>query len=81
MGVTSVGLREFRAHLAEHVDGDGPVAVTKHGRMVGVFIPVKVDLTVERAALAASVAQFQESFTDEEREAILGELGIDAEGA
>ena len=81
MGVTSVGLREFRAHLAEHVGGDGPVAVTKHGRMVGVFIPVKADLTVERAALAASVREFQESFSDEEREAVLRELGIDPESA
>lgn len=34
-----VGIREFRAQLAEHISGGQPVAVTRHGQTVGVFVP------------------------------------------
>lgn len=49
-----VGIREFRAGLADFVDDDAPVAVTRHGRTVGYFIPVKDDRTAETATLRAA---------------------------
>lgn len=39
MDTLSVGIREFRAGLAEFIDQRQPVAVTRHGVTVGVFVP------------------------------------------
>ena len=48
------GIREFRAGLADFVDADSPVAVTRHGQTVGYFIPVKQDRAADAAALRAA---------------------------
>ena len=40
MEATEVGIREFRADLAEYIAASSPVAVTRHGQTVGYFIPV-----------------------------------------
>ena len=39
METTKVGIREFRADLAEYIAASKPVAVTRHGQTVGFFIP------------------------------------------
>ncbi|MET3138539.1 antitoxin (DNA-binding transcriptional repressor) of toxin-antitoxin stability system [Undibacterium sp. GrIS 1.2] len=39
METTKVGIREFRADLAEYIAASHPVAVTRHGQTVGYFIP------------------------------------------
>ena len=39
MQTAKVGIREFRAGLAEFIAADKPVAVTRHGQTVGIFIP------------------------------------------
>lgn len=54
MTALKVGIREFRAALADFVDADAPVAVTRHGRTVGYFIPVKQDRAADVAALRAA---------------------------
>jgi antitoxin (DNA-binding transcriptional repressor) of toxin-antitoxin stability system len=54
MAATKVGIREFRAGLADFVDSDAPVAVTRHGQTVGYFIPVKQDRAADAAALRAA---------------------------
>lgn len=54
MSATRVGIREFRAGLADFVDSDTPVAVTRHGHTVGYFIPVKQDRTADAAALRSA---------------------------
>lgn len=51
MRASSVGVREFRAGLADFLDSDEPVAVTRHGHTVGYFIPVKADRAADAAAL------------------------------
>ena len=51
MSVT-VGVREFRQGLAEYIDQAEPVMVTRHGQMVGLFIPVRRDREAEVAAYA-----------------------------
>jgi len=53
MTATKVGIREFRAALADYIDADAPVAVTRHGQTVGYFIPIKGDRTAEVATLKA----------------------------
>jgi antitoxin (DNA-binding transcriptional repressor) of toxin-antitoxin stability system len=54
MTTTKIGIREFRAGLAEFVDSDAPIAVTRHGHTVGYFIPVKQDRAADAAALRAA---------------------------
>jgi len=39
METTKVGIREFRAGLPEYIASDKPVAVTRHGQTVSIFIP------------------------------------------
>lgn len=39
--VPSVGIREFRAALAEYIEADTPVTVTRHGQAVGLFVPLR----------------------------------------
>ena len=56
MGASKVGVREFRAGLADFVDSEEPVAVTRHGHTVGYFLPVKPDRAADVAAQAARVA-------------------------
>lgn len=71
MTATKVGIREFRAGLAEYIDADAPIAVTRHGQTVGYFIPTKSDRTAEVAKLKAAgekldaLLQIEESEVDE----------------
>jgi antitoxin (DNA-binding transcriptional repressor) of toxin-antitoxin stability system len=57
---TKVGIREFRAGLADYIDADAPVAVTRHGQTVGYFIPTKSDRQADVAALKAAAAKLDE---------------------
>lgn len=50
----TVGVREFRQDLADYIDGDEPVTVTRHGRRVGVFIPTRGDRAEAIAAYQAA---------------------------
>jgi antitoxin (DNA-binding transcriptional repressor) of toxin-antitoxin stability system len=37
--MAAVGMREFRAGLARYIEAGVPVEVTRHGMVVGVFVP------------------------------------------
>ena len=51
MEATKVGIREFRADLAEYIASSVPVAVTRHGQTVGYFIPTQGQVDADLAAL------------------------------
>lgn len=51
METTKVGIREFRADLAEYIASSTPVAVTRHGQTVGYFIPAQGHVDANLAAL------------------------------
>lgn len=51
METTKVGIREFRADLAEYIASSTPVAVTRHGQTVGYFIPTQGQADAHIAAL------------------------------
>ncbi len=51
MDTTKVGIREFRADLAEYIASSMPVAVTRHGQTVGYFIPTQGQPEADLAAL------------------------------
>lgn len=47
---TTVGVREFRQDLAEFIDQTEPVTITRHGQMVGLFVPIHRDREADIAA-------------------------------
>lgn len=71
METKSVGIREFRAGLAEFIDNKQPVAVTRHGQTVGFFIPTARPAQADLQALrdAADKLEAVLSLTEDEVEA------------
>ncbi|MCZ2291872.1 MAG: type II toxin-antitoxin system Phd/YefM family antitoxin [Burkholderiales bacterium] len=59
METKSVGIREFRAGLAEYIEGKHPVAVTRHGRTVGYFIPTARPTQADLQALRNAAAKLE----------------------
>ena len=59
MPLPTVGIREFRARLADYLlESDQPVAVTRHGATVGYFIPARAARAdLDRLALKEAAAQ------------------------
>ena len=41
MQTTKVGIREFRENLANYLESTTPVAITRHGATIGIFVPTK----------------------------------------
>ena len=55
MTPTKVGIREFRENLSSYLESETPVAITRHGATIGIFVPTKpkpsqADLEALRAA-------------------------------
>jgi hypothetical protein len=51
MEATKVGIREFRAGIAEFIASSTPVAVTRHGQTIGYFIPTHGQAEADVASL------------------------------
>lgn len=51
MQATKVGIREFRAGMAEFIASGTPVAVTRHGQTIGYFIPTHTQVEADLASL------------------------------
>lgn len=51
METVKVGIREFRAGMAEYIASNQPVAITRHGQTVGYFIPAQGQDEAHWAAL------------------------------
>jgi antitoxin (DNA-binding transcriptional repressor) of toxin-antitoxin stability system len=41
MEVTRIGIREFRENLATYLESRTPVAITRHGTTIGVYVPTQ----------------------------------------
>ncbi len=41
MQTTKVGIREFRENLSDYLDSKTPVAITRHGETIGIYLPTK----------------------------------------
>ncbi len=59
MDTISVGIREFRAGLAEYIEQRKPVAITRHGVTVGVFVPTPRPSSGDVQALRDASARLQ----------------------
>jgi hypothetical protein len=63
----NVGVREFRDHATKYLAGPEPVAVNRHGRVIGFYIP----LEREEDEVRRAVAKLGETV-----EQVLGETGM-----
>lgn len=41
MPATKVGIREFRENLASYLESQTPVAITRHGATIGIYVPTR----------------------------------------
>ncbi len=41
MQTTRVGIREFRENLSSYLESTKPVAITRHGATIGIYVPAK----------------------------------------
>ena len=73
---TSVGIREFRAALAEYIDADAPVTVTRHGQAVGLFVPLRRPSADDVQRLQAAAAKFRMAMplTEDEVEKLVADF-------
>jgi antitoxin (DNA-binding transcriptional repressor) of toxin-antitoxin stability system len=76
METSSVGIREFRAALAEYIDGDTPVTVTRHGQTVGLFVPLRRPSAEDLKRLEAAAAKFRKAMplSDDEVEEVVADF-------
>ena len=47
----NVGVREFRDHATTYLSGSNPIAVSKHGQVIGFYLPVERDLEQAKRAI------------------------------
>lgn len=66
-----VGVREFRDHVSEYLSGGEPLAVRKHGRLLGFYLPARQKSDAEE--LQAAARDLGESLTELRRETGLSE--------
>lgn len=62
----NVGVREFRDHATAYLSGSEPIAISKHGHVIGFFIPVERDLEQASRALE-KLGQTVEKILEETR--------------
>ena len=61
MRATHVGTREFREQLSVYLESDAPVAITRHGEVIGYYLPVRPRPRVSDAeALRNAAAQLEQ---------------------
>ena len=66
-----VGVREFRDHASSYLSGGEPLAVRRHGRVIGFYLPVKQKSDSEE--LRAALRDLSESLAELRRESGLSE--------
>jgi hypothetical protein len=66
LAAIKVGVREFREQIARFLESDEPVAVTRRGETLGIYVPTprkSAEMTELRAAtdrLAATISDVEE---------------------
>lgn len=83
METTKVGIREFRAGLADYIASDKPVAVTRHGQTVGIFIPTPGPSQADLLALAQASAKLKAvmPLAEDEVDALVKEFKVERRAA
>lgn len=67
--IKSVGVREFRDHATSYLSGGEPLAVSRHGHVIGFYIPLKRD----EDEIKLAVAKLGEAVEQVRRQSGMGE--------
>jgi hypothetical protein len=76
MTTTKVGVREFRERIASFLESDTPVAVTRRGETLGIYVPTRRarPKTAEHSELKAAADRLAEALADINEEELVTEF-------
>ncbi len=76
MSAIKVGVREFRERIASFLESDTPVAVTRRGETLGVYVPTrrKQPKTADLSELKAAADRLAEALADVDEEELVAEF-------
>jgi antitoxin (DNA-binding transcriptional repressor) of toxin-antitoxin stability system len=76
MAALKVGVREFRERIASFLESDTPVAVTRRGETLGVYVPTRRrrPKAAEISELRAAADRLAEALSDVDEEELVAEL-------
>lgn len=76
MTTIKVGVREFRERISSLLESDVPVAVTRRGETLGVYVPTrrKRPQTADLSELKAAADRLSEALADTDEEELVTEF-------
>jgi hypothetical protein len=76
MPAIKVGVREFREQIARFLESDTPVAVTRRGETLGVYVPTprKSAKSADTSELRAAADRLAAALSDADEEEIVAEF-------
>ena len=76
MSAVKVGVREFREQIARFLESDTPVAVTRRGETLGVYVPTprKRAKSADAGELKAAADRLAEALADMDEEEIVADF-------
>jgi hypothetical protein len=76
MPALKVGVREFRERIATFLESETPIAVTRRGETLGVYVPTrrKRDRTADRAELKAAADRLAQALSDVDEDELTAEF-------
>ena len=76
MTTLKVGVREFRERIASFLESDTPVAVTRRGETLGIYVPTrrKRPKSADLSELKAAADRLTEALADVDEEALVAEF-------
>jgi len=76
MSAIKVGVREFRERIASFLESDTPVAVTRRGETLGVYVPTrrKYPKTADLSELKAAADRLAKALADVDQEQLVAEF-------
>ena len=76
MAAIKVGVREFRENIATFLESDTPVAVTRRGETLGVYVPTRLrrTKTASMSELKAASDCLSQSLADVDEEELVDEF-------
>jgi UDP-N-acetyl-D-mannosaminuronate dehydrogenase len=76
MATLKVGVREFRERIASFLESDTPVAVTRRGETLGIYVPTprKRFRSADLSELKAAADRLTEALTDMDEEELVKEF-------
>lgn len=77
MPAIKVGVREFRERIATFLESDTPVAITRRGETLGVYVPTRRRgrrMTADLSELKAAADRLAEALSDVDEEELVSEF-------